>query len=36
MILAWFGNGYYCGFLSGGRDLTGLPDLVKGTEEKSE
>ena len=35
MILAWFGNGYYCGFLPGGRDLTGLPDLVKGTEENS-
>ena len=28
VILAWFGNGYYCGFLPGGRDLTGLPDLV--------
>ena len=24
MILAWFGNGYYCGFLPGGRDLTGV------------
>ena len=36
VILAWFGNGYYCGFLPGGRDLTGLPDLVKGTEENSE
>ena len=31
-----FGNGYYCGFLPGGRDLTGLPDLVKGMEENSE
>ena len=36
VILAWFGNGYYCGFLPGGRDLTGLPDIVKGTEENSE
>ena len=35
VILAWFRNGYYCGFLPGGRDLTGLPDLVKGTEENS-
>ena len=33
VILSRFRNGYYCGFLPEGRDLTRLPDIVKGTEE---
>ena len=32
VILDGFRNGFYCGFLPGGRDLTGLPDIVKSTE----